>query len=111
MGTWRAILRVAGFVSMTLAIMPVQWVLVRFNLPGSYMLPLYYHRILCKLIGIKVTVKGTPVTDRPVLICANHTSYLDIPVMSTVVLVSATLSTRSYTRCMRWSRPTTFCIP
>ena len=88
MGTWRAIQRVAGFLGMTLAVMPVQWVLVRFSLPGSYMLPLYYHRVLCRLIGIKVTVRGTPVTDRPVLICANHTSYLDIPVMSTVFPVS-----------------------
>lgn len=88
MGTWRAVLRAIGFVGMTLAIMPFQWLLMRFSLPGSYSLPMYYHRLLCKLIGIRVTVKGTPVTDRPVMICANHTSYLDIPVMSTVAPVS-----------------------
>jgi 1-acyl-sn-glycerol-3-phosphate acyltransferase len=88
MGTWRAGLRVAGFLGMTVAIMPVQWLLIRFGLAGARSLPVRYHRLLCKLIGIKVTVKGIPVTDRPVLICANHTSYLDIPVMSTVFPVS-----------------------
>ncbi len=88
MGTWRAVTRVIMFVGMTLTLMPVQYVLVKTGLPGSRSLPMWYHRLLCRVIGIKVTIKGAPVTDRPVLICANHTSYLDIPVMSTVVPVS-----------------------
>lgn len=88
MGTWRALTRVIGFVGMTLALMPVQWLLVRLKLPGARGLPHLYHRVLCKLIGIRVIVRGTPERTRPVLVCANHTSYLDIPVMSAVVPVS-----------------------
>ncbi|MEQ8746454.1 lysophospholipid acyltransferase family protein [Pyruvatibacter sp.] len=88
MATWRAVTRAFCFVAMTLVMMPFQWVLVKFNLPGSRRLPQIYHRLLCLVIGIRVTVKGKPVTDKPVLICANHTSYLDIPVMSTVTPVS-----------------------
>lgn len=88
MGIWRATIRVIGFIGMTLALMPVQWLLVRLHLPGSKMVPHLYHRVLCRLIGIRVIVRGAPERGRPVLICANHTSYLDIPVMSAVLPVS-----------------------
>ena len=62
MGTWRAGLRVAGFLGMTVAIMPVQWLLIRFGLAGARSLPVRYHRLLCKLIGIKVTVTPRKIT-------------------------------------------------
>lgn len=88
MGTWRATIRVVGFVGMTVLLMPFQWLLLKLKLPGARTLPLIYHRLLCRTIGIKVAVKGTPVRDVAVLICANHTSYLDIPVMSCVIPVS-----------------------
>lgn len=37
-----------------------------------------WHRNVLRLAGIDVTVTGTPVRDRPVMIVANHASYLDI---------------------------------
>jgi 1-acyl-sn-glycerol-3-phosphate acyltransferase len=37
-----------------------------------------WHRTVLKLAGIELTVTGTPVRDRPVLVAANHSSYLDI---------------------------------
>ncbi len=88
MGTWRATIRVICFLSLTIGLMPVQWVLVTLKMPGARSLPMHYHRILCRLIGIRVIVKGTPERTRPVLICANHTSYFDILVMSTAIPVS-----------------------
>ena len=46
--------------------------------------PSLFHRGMCRIMGIKVTVIGQPVTDRPVITVANHWSWLDIPVIGSV---------------------------
>ena len=81
MARLRAILILFGFLALTLPLMPVQFVL------RSKRLPWIYHRILCKLLGIKITVEGTSPTGAALLV-ANHVSWLDIPVLSAVRPVS-----------------------
>ncbi len=50
----------------------------------SLIYPLYYHRFLCWLLGIKVIVEGD--IDHDALVYAgNHVSYLDIMVMGSLV--------------------------
>jgi 1-acyl-sn-glycerol-3-phosphate acyltransferase len=61
---------------------------VRFNLPRRRTFPHRYHKFLCKLFGIRVTVIGTPVQDKGVLMIGNHTSYFDILVLSSAAQVS-----------------------
>ena len=41
-----------------------------------------YHRALCRLIGIRVHVLGSCTERRPVLIVANHSSWIDIVIIS-----------------------------
>ena len=41
-----------------------------------------------QLFGIRITVIGKPITDRGVLMVANHSSYLDILIMSAIARVS-----------------------
>ena len=88
LGTIRACLTVAGFVLLTVPLMPVQAVLRRTSPRLARRLPHWYHRQVCRLIGVRLTVTGTVAPDRPVLLVANHTSWLDIPVLSAVTPLS-----------------------
>lgn len=76
------------FVLVTLPGIPWQASALRFNLPRRRTFPHRYHKFLCKLFGIRVTVIGTPVQDKGVLMIGNHTSYFDILVLSSVAQVS-----------------------
>jgi lyso-ornithine lipid O-acyltransferase len=78
----RAAFLVFCFVALTLLLMPVQWLAVKLRAPASRVIPLVYHRLLCGLIGIRISARGVPEQHRPVLMIANHTSWLDIPILS-----------------------------
>jgi len=78
----------AGFAALTLPLMPAQSVLVRMSPRLARKLPHWYHRQVCRLIGLKLNIDGAVVRDRPVLLVANHTSWLDIPVLSAVAPLS-----------------------
>ncbi len=82
----RAFKIAVGFIILTLPLMPVQWLLLHFNSRLSRRLPQHYHRLVCGLLGIHIEVEG--VIPGPGLLVANHTSWLDIPVLSTVVPLS-----------------------
>jgi 1-acyl-sn-glycerol-3-phosphate acyltransferase len=47
-----------------------------------------WQRFVCFLMGVRITVTGAPSDDRPLLLLANHTSWLDIPVLASVAPVS-----------------------
>ena len=88
LGTIRAGLTLAGFALLTLPLMPVQAVLRRIAPKLGQWLPHWYHRQVCRLIGVRLTVDGAVVPGRPVLLVANHSSWLDIPVLSAVAPLS-----------------------
>ena len=68
--------------------MPVQALLLRVGSSGARAFPHWYHRQVCRLLGIRIHIDGAVVRDRPVLLVANHTTWLDIPVLSAVAPVS-----------------------
>lgn len=72
------------FFLVTLLLMPVQWLLLKSGSRYGYVVPQYYHRFLAWLFGIRLHVSGELVPDRPVLIIANHISWLDIIILSTL---------------------------
>lgn len=88
MGSLRAGSILGGFMAMTLPLMPVQAVLVATSPRLARRFPHWYHRNVCRLIGVRLDIEGEVVRDRPALIVANHTSWLDIPVLSAVAPVS-----------------------
>jgi 1-acyl-sn-glycerol-3-phosphate acyltransferase len=47
-----------------------------------------WQRFVCFLMGVRVTVTGTPAPERPLLLLANHASWLDIPVLAGLAPVS-----------------------
>lgn len=77
-----AVLAVVGLV--TAIGIPLQWVSLRLRLPMRRTIPALYHRILLRLIGVRVRVHGAPAAGRPLLVLANHASWLDIPVVGSL---------------------------
>src|ERR1700684_3369064 len=88
MPTVRAATILFIFFVVTLIGIPWQCTAVRLRLPRRKRFPHRYHSWLCRLFGIRLIVIGKPVQDRGVLMLANHTSYLDILVLSGAARVS-----------------------
>jgi 1-acyl-sn-glycerol-3-phosphate acyltransferase len=88
MGIVRGVGVAIGFLSVTLAFLPVQWLAVRFDWPLRDRLPVQYSRWLCAVMGIRVETYGRPCREPGVLLAVNHMSYLDMPVLAGVIPVS-----------------------
>lgn len=71
--------------AVALIAIPVQWVGLKLRLPYRKSLPRAFHRIVLRVIGIRVIVHGSPVMDRPLLLISNHSTYLDIPVLGSII--------------------------
>ena len=84
----RLIAKLIGFIGLTLPLMPVQALLIHPWPAGARRLPHWYHRRVCKLLGVRVKVEGQLARGAPVLLIANHASWLDIPVVSAAAPVS-----------------------
>ena len=78
----RLVFVVAVFALVTLVLAPLQWLAVALKSPLRRRIPVFYHRFLCRLLGIRMHVTGKPVEGRPLLIVANHASWLDITVIT-----------------------------
>jgi len=70
--------------AVTTVLLPVQLVGLRFNLKIRRRLPRLWHRIACRVLGLKVRVHGTLETRRPLLLASNHVSWKDIMVLGSV---------------------------
>ena len=69
-------------------LLPLHLLNVRFNRRARMAVAQVWQRFVCRLIGIRVTVTGAPAGERPLLLLANHTSWLDIPILASVAPVS-----------------------
>ncbi|MFN6955780.1 MAG: lysophospholipid acyltransferase family protein [Acetobacteraceae bacterium] len=84
-GRLRAIRRIVLAVLWTLVAIPIQAVLIRLPGRASIVFGRQYHAVLCRLIGLKVQVVGTPSRGPSVLFVSNHSSWLDILVLGSVL--------------------------
>jgi 1-acyl-sn-glycerol-3-phosphate acyltransferase len=84
----RAFCLLIGFAGLTLPLMPVQALLVRLAPRRANAFAHWYHKRVCRLLGIRLRIEGSLARDHAVLLIANHTSWLDIPVISAVGPVS-----------------------
>jgi 1-acyl-sn-glycerol-3-phosphate acyltransferase len=78
----RAAAILAAIALLTLVLLPVQRVALALDAPLARRLPCAYHRLVCRLLGLRLILRGAPVRDGPVLFVANHSSWLDIPILS-----------------------------
>ena len=83
--TLLAAIRALGYVGFTLACLPVQIVLVTLGARASHAFPQFYHRIVLRILGIRLNIRGRVSRERPCLFVANHTSYLDIEILGALV--------------------------
>jgi 1-acyl-sn-glycerol-3-phosphate acyltransferase len=81
----RALMRLTGYVALTLPLMPVQALLLATSPKLARRLPYVYHRLVCRIFGIDLDIRGTISSHRPTLFVANHISYLDIEALSAAV--------------------------
>jgi 1-acyl-sn-glycerol-3-phosphate acyltransferase len=87
MAVVRGTLTAAIFLAVTLVLMPVQLLFVATGVRARARLPVIYHRMMLKLIGVRVRVEGEIVRG-PALLASNHTSWLDISVLASVAPLS-----------------------
>jgi 1-acyl-sn-glycerol-3-phosphate acyltransferase len=88
MGTLRASSILAAFFTFTVPLMPVQAAFVRLSPKTARRFPHWYHKNVCRILGVRVRIEGEVAQGVPVLLVSNHTSWLDIPVLSAVAPVS-----------------------
>jgi 1-acyl-sn-glycerol-3-phosphate acyltransferase len=88
MRTLRAATLLFVFVTVTLALIPYQGSALRYKRARRKTFPQRYHRFLCRLFGIRLRIIGTPVEGQGVLMVANHTSWLDILILSSAARIS-----------------------
>jgi 1-acyl-sn-glycerol-3-phosphate acyltransferase len=83
--TWlRIAIGVIVLLAVTLLLLPFQLLGLRFNWKIRRFLPRLWHRVACRVLGIRVRVHGVLEAKRPLLLAANHASWKDILVLGSV---------------------------
>ena len=85
MSNIRAAYRALMIVLSAAIIAPVQIIGAFFWPPLTRRMPIYYYAYLLRLVGMRVTIKGVAPTREPALFVANHSSYLDIVILGSLV--------------------------
>lgn len=75
-------------VLVTPPLMGLQALAIRRGWRLAHGLPQRFHSFVCRLFGLRIAVEGRPAATRPLLVVSNHTSWLDIAVISTLTPVS-----------------------
>ena len=84
----RSALILLAFIIFTVPLMPVQLGLRLVSPRMMRAFPHWYHKQLCRLLGVAIHCRGAVAEDKPVLLVSNHISWLDIIVLSAVAPVS-----------------------
>lgn len=84
-----ALCKLMAFLLWCAVMVPIQMVIMLFaGEKPAYTTPWLWHKGLCRILGLKVLIEGTPCTDRQVIFISNHMSYLDIPVIGSTLKAS-----------------------
>jgi lyso-ornithine lipid O-acyltransferase len=84
----RATIVLMSFACLTLPLMPVQQLFVWFWPRMARALPMHYHRLVLRILGVKLEIDGEVLKQGPAIFAANHVSWLDIVILSSVTPVS-----------------------
>jgi len=91
----RAVFSLGAITIISLALIPVQWLAVRMEWPLRRSIPTFYHRTVCAILGVHIRQIGRRIAEHPLLIVSNHTSWLDISVITAVAPVVFVASVRA----------------
>jgi 1-acyl-sn-glycerol-3-phosphate acyltransferase len=84
----RIALVVAAVLAVTLALLPIHGAALAARHALRKRVPVWWHRAVCRLMGLKVAVAGEMAQGRPLLLVANHVSWKDITVLGSVAPLS-----------------------
>lgn len=85
----RAALKMLGFIILSLLIVPPQLVVLCFTKgKGAYFMPWLWHKIMCFIFSIKFEIVGKPNISAQTIFMSNHLSYLDIPLIGSLLKAS-----------------------
>ncbi|MCA1940205.1 MAG: 1-acyl-sn-glycerol-3-phosphate acyltransferase [Caenispirillum bisanense] len=79
-----AAVRLLLFVLWTLLVIPPYALTMAVGGPYRRFARLYW-AVVARITNTRIVVKGTPATERPLVMVANHTSYMDIVVLGSIV--------------------------
>jgi 1-acyl-sn-glycerol-3-phosphate acyltransferase len=80
--------RLSLYLLLTLPLMPVQALFVALGSRGAVGLPLFYHRLCCRIFGFRLELRGRRSDRHPTLFVSNHVSYTDIAVLGALLPAS-----------------------
>lgn len=86
--SWLGAWRLAFYIGLTLPLMPVQLLFVLLGSRAATRLPVIYHGLCCRIFGFDIQIVGQISDRQPTLFVSNHTSYLDIPVLGSILPAS-----------------------
>jgi 1-acyl-sn-glycerol-3-phosphate acyltransferase len=83
----KAVLKIAAFLGLSIVLAPLQilFKLLSKDTGNAFIIPNLWHRGICKIYNIKIEIVGIPHFDDQTLFMGNHLSYLDIPVLGTII--------------------------
>lgn len=84
----KAVLTILALTVVSLVLIPLQWLAMKAGHPVQRKLPHLWHVIATRLVGIRIHQEGKPTGDRPLLITANHASWVDITVVGSLMPLS-----------------------
>lgn len=77
--------RVVFIMAATMPIVLVQYGLARFSRKFWWPMAGFWHRTMCRVIGMEIRITGTPSASGATLFAANHISWVDIIVLGGVL--------------------------
>jgi 1-acyl-sn-glycerol-3-phosphate acyltransferase len=84
----RAFLVLTAFFALTFPLMPLQLLFLHTGSRFARTFPHWYHRQVCRIVGVRLNIEGGVAREHGVLLISNHVSWLDITVLSAVAPVS-----------------------
>jgi len=79
--TTLSIFRVGSIVVISIPILLLQALMVKFSRVRWWPVAGFWHRTMCRILGVKIRIKGDVSHQGPVLYASNHISWLDIIVL------------------------------
>ena len=82
------IFRLIFFFTLTFILLPFQIVIILFFNKLVYIIPNFYHKLCCRILGIRIKKSGKISNSKPTLFVSNHASYVDIIILSSLFQTS-----------------------
>jgi 1-acyl-sn-glycerol-3-phosphate acyltransferase len=85
----KAVLKILAIALWTIPLVSLQAILLPFYKGQfAYVIPKFWHKGICFILGLKVEIIGEPVQNKQIIYISNHLSYLDIPVIGAFLKAS-----------------------